>query len=187
MVALNFDASAVSGVLLEPGQYEAQIISAEPVQSQNNPANSYLQCNIKIEGKADTIVDRLNLWNQSETAKEMANKTLAEIANALGMRTIPDSDDMLLRPLMVQVEIEVGDLKPDGSKYPDKNVIGRYMPIGAAPTPQAAPATLQAAWQAAQAPAAPTPQAPSVPPAAPTPATSPSPAPVAAVPVWEQQ
>ena len=46
MVALNFDASAVSGVLLEPGQYEAQIISAEPVQSQNNPANSYLQCKI---------------------------------------------------------------------------------------------------------------------------------------------
>ena len=182
MVALNFDASAVSGVLLEPGQYEAQIISAEPVQSQNNPANSYLQCNIKIEGKADTIVDRLNLWNQSETAKEMANKTLAEIANALGMRTIPDSDDMLLRPLMVQVEIEAGSLKPDGTKYADKNVIGRYMPIGAA-----APATLQAAWQAAQAPAAPTPQAPSVPPAAPTPATSPSPAPVAAVPVWEQQ
>ena len=184
MVALNFDATAVSGVLLEPGQYEAQIISAEPVQSQNNPANSYLQCNIKIEGKADTIVDRLNLWNQSETAKEMANKTLAEIANALGMRTIPDSDDMLLRPLMVQVEIEVGSLKPDGTKYADKNVIGRYMPIGAAAP--AAPATLQAAWQAAQAPAAP-PQAPSVPPAAPTPATSPSPAPVAAVPVWEQQ
>ena len=183
MVALNFDASTVSGVLLEPGQYQAQIISAEPVQSQNKPENSYLKCQIKIEGKSDTIVDRLNIWNQSETAKEMANKTLAEIANALGMRAIPDSDDMLLRPLMVQVEIEVGDLKPDGSKYPDKNVIGRYMPIGAA-----APATPEAIWQAAQAPAAPVAPAPPMPQAAPTPTPAPSPSPApAAVPVWEQQ
>ena len=181
MVALNFDASTVSGVLLEPGQYQAQIISAEPVQSQNKPENSYLKCQIKIEGKSDTIVERRKIWTQSETAKEMANKTLAEIANALGMRAIPDSDDMLLRPLMVQVEIEVGDLKPDGSKYPDKNVIGRYMPIGAAAPPEAI-------WQAAQAPAAPVAPAPPLPQAAPTPTPAPSPSPApAAVPVWEQQ
>ena len=182
MVALNFDATAVSGVLIEPGQYQAQIISAEPVQSQKNPTNSYLQCQVKIDGKTDTIVDRLNIWNESASAKEMANKTLAEIANALGMRAIPDSDDMLLRPLMVQVEIEVGDLKTDGTKYPDKNVIGRYMPIGAA-----APATPEAIWQAAQAPAAPL-APPMPPPAAPTPTPAPSPSPApAAVPVWEQQ
>ena len=152
--------------LIQPGEYKAEIVAEEVKESKSTPGNSYLELQVKIEG-AGSVWDRLNLWNSTPKAVEMANGTLAEIARALGKPTIADSTEMLLQPLMVRVDIEAGT-----NGYADKNVITRYMPVGSASAPvtaQAAQAPLpptvgQVLEQSGQMPAAPVATQPASPP-----------------------
>tara|TARA_R100000700_G_scaffold20517_1_gene27257 strand:- start:1489 stop:1986 length:498 start_codon:yes stop_codon:yes gene_type:complete len=158
MVALNFDATAVpestSGYeLLQPGEYRAEIVAADVEVSKKG--HNYLKLQVKVENSG-FVWDNLNLWNPNPSAVEVANDRLKQIARALNMTHVADSDDILLKPLMVKVNIEAGT-----NGYSDKNIIVGYSAIGAVAAPAMA--------QLAQAPVP-----PSAPPAtvAPAPATT---------------
>ena len=163
MVALNFDATAVPEStggfeLLQPGEYRAEIVAAETKVSKKG--HTYMELQVKVEGSG-SVWDNLNLWNPNPSAVEVANDRLKQIARALNMTHVADSDDILLKPLMVKVNIEAGT-----NGYSDKNIIVSYSAIGAVAAPAMA--------QLAQAP---------VPPSAP-PATA-APAPATSSPPWQ--
>ncbi len=161
MVALNFDATAVPEStggyeLLQPGEYRAEIVAADVEVSK--AGHNYLKVQVKIEN-GGSLWDNLNLWNPNPKAVEVANDRLRQIAFALSMSHVADSDHMLLKPLMVKVDID-----PGTNGYKDKNIVVGYSAIGAVARPAMA--------QLAQAPVP-----PSAPPAtaAPAPATSSAP------------
>jgi hypothetical protein len=136
MVALNFDATTVAEStsefeLLEPGEYRAEIVSAEPKESQTTMGNTYLALQVKTDSGRMLWDNRsLILWSEKESTVEKSRQVLATIAHAIGVTHIGDSDEMLLKPLMVRVEIE-----PGTNGYKDKNAITRYLPIGLSAPP----------------------------------------------------
>tara|TARA_Y100000592_G_scaffold94252_1_gene158713 strand:+ start:527 stop:1051 length:525 start_codon:yes stop_codon:yes gene_type:complete len=163
MVALNFDATAVPEStggyeLLQPGEYRAEIVAADVEVSKKG--HNYLKLQVKVEGSG-SVWDNLNLWNPNPSAVEVANDRLKQIARALNMPHVADSDDILLKPLLVKVNIEAGT-----NGYADKNVIVSYSAIGSVAAPAMAeiaqapvPPSAPIATTAAPAPTTPTPMA----------------------------
>jgi len=161
MVTLNFDATAVPEStggyeLLQPGEYRAEIVAADVEVSK--AGHNYLKLQVKVE-EGGSVWDNLNLWNPNPKAVEVANDRMKQIARSLNMPHVADSDDILLKPLMVKVDIEAGT-----NGYSDKNIVVGYSAIGAVAAP--------AVEQAAQAPVP-----PSAPQATAAPAATSSPAP----------
>ena len=118
----NFSDDREFGAIPE-GTYTARIISSEDKPTKNG-LGSYLELQLEItegEYKGWRVWDRLNLRNPSQTAMEIAMKTLATICKATGVRTPRDSVDLHNKPLDIKVAVR----EYNGQR---SNEIKKYMP-----------------------------------------------------------
>tara|TARA_Y100000401_G_C8319199_1_gene224242 strand:+ start:589 stop:1050 length:462 start_codon:yes stop_codon:yes gene_type:complete len=149
MVELNFDISSVQTndyEPLAPGVYDGEIVAAE--QRTSGTGNDYLSLQIRL-GNNRVVFDNLNLWHKtSEAAVEIAIKKLAEIAKAIGVGNISDSNIMLTKPMNFRIGLRRDDQK--------QNEVIAYEPPDSMPPPAGAQAAITAPLQEV-ATAAPTP------------------------------
>lgn len=160
---LNFDAETVDPTSpfdeLPPGDYLVYIIEAtrEPTKA---GTGSYLKLVLRVldgpfEGRL--IWDRLNLWNPSEQAKGIAQRTLSAICHATGLLKLARISDLLgTRAMVVTLKLDKAGERTEVKRYAavDDSTTRRptTQPARAsavtAPdiTPAAAPATPAAPW-----------------------------------------
>jgi hypothetical protein len=95
-----------------------------------------------IEGphQGQMVFDQLNVNNPSQTAMEIAQRTLSAICRATGVMMPQDSSDLHNKPLLVTVRVETS------KDYGAQNKVSGYEPCGGA-------AQVAAAAVAAAAPA----------------------------------
>ena len=142
------DLPSSSGVvLIPPGYYQAVIIESEFKQTANGNGQFLALKVVLTQGQyANTeFIERLNIVNPNEKTVEIAYKTLARIAEAVGMTQTPsDSVQLHNKPLMVEIATEPGkpwtDKEGNQQQGKDKSIIKHYKPIpgGQAATPFAA-------------------------------------------------
>lgn len=112
--------------LIEPGEYDAVIIESEKKPNSKNNGH-YLKLKFQImNGKFQnrTLYDNLNLWNQSQTATEIARKSLSAIVAATGAANPSKSEALHDKPLKIKVAVEK---RADNGEM--RNVIKGYKPL----------------------------------------------------------
>ena len=92
---------------LAPGKYVADITSAVMKESKNNQKNSYIDLEIKTD--RGRVWDKLNLWNETPKAVEIAKDKLDQIGHALGITRIKDTDEILNRRIGIEVRHKNGN------------------------------------------------------------------------------
>lgn len=147
---------------VQPGTYYGMIMSAEEKPNGPNskdPNGSQIVLDIEItegEFQGKKLVERLNLKNASDKAREIAFQTLGEIIRAVGKVTVSSTDDLQGKRFMMEVVVEPG--RPYAAKNPDgtvqldehgkavmkdgspQNRIKKYLPVAGAATAQGTPA-----------------------------------------------
>ena len=150
MVALDFDTSAVETLdfkPLNPGVYLGEIVAAE--QRTSSTGNDFLSLQIRV-GDNRMVFDNLNLWHKtSEAAVEIGIKKLAEIAKALYLPNITDSDVMLAKPMNFRIGVRKDD--------PSKNEVIAYEKPDLTPPPSSSQPAIASPVSQQAATAAPTP------------------------------
>ena len=146
---LGFDAGKVepqSGFdVLPAGEYEIVIV-ASTVKPTANGAGKYLELELQVASGPHMnrkLWDRLNLWNQSAKAQEIARGTLSAICRAVGILTPNDSSELHGKVLRCKVTVKHSE------EYGDGNEVKGYKPRTAGPA--AAPtasASSAAPWPA---------------------------------------
>ena len=123
-------------VLIPDGKYTGVIVKSELTQTSKGGTMLVVTAVITQGEHRDTeFVDRLNLVNGNETAVKIGYGTLAKIAKAVGLATIPsDSNQLHNKPLQLVIETEKGTSYKDkmtGEERTgrDKSVIGGYEPL----------------------------------------------------------
>ena len=149
---LEFDAELVDPTdtftPLPPGDYTVRVDDAmrEPTK---DSTGQMLTLRLQVVGGPYAnrlLFDRLNLWNRSQQAVEIAQRTLSQICHAIGILKLKKVSDLLTETLFVA---HVGIDKNN----PEYNRVKGYSPAGGAPPK---PAARQATAAAATAPADPT-------------------------------
>lgn len=153
MVDLSgFDASQVPEQqefsALPEGQYIA-IATATEKKPTKRGDGAYLQITFEVvDGtqKGRKLWARLNLWNPSKTAVDIAQRELGAICRAVGVIVPGKAEALHNKPLMLTVGVEIDDRNREG------NVIKKYDALSGATgtagfnsAPAAAPAFPQAA------------------------------------------
>ena len=131
----GFDANTVepnSFDVLPAGEYEA-CITASQVKPTSNGSGKYLELQLQIlngEYQNRVLFDRLNLWNPSEKATQIARGTLSSICRAVGILTPNDSSELHNKPLRIKVTVRKSD------EYGDQNDVKAYKPRNGKPAQQ---------------------------------------------------
>ncbi|MGB0848217.1 MAG: DUF669 domain-containing protein [Thiolinea sp.] len=151
----GFDANTVEPQAdLSPvpaGEYIA-VISESEMKPTRDGAGQYLQIVLTIldEGqfKGRKIWDRLNLVNDSQTAVEIAQRTLSAICHATGVLQAQDSVQLHDKPMKIKVAfIPASTNKQTGQTFNEKNEVKAYkkldgaMPVQSQSQPAPAVAT----------------------------------------------
>ena len=144
MANLNgFDASQVPEQeefsAIPEGQYVV-IATASEMKPTKNGAGEYLQFIFEIidgQHKGRKLWARLNLNNQNQIARDIAQRELAAICKAVGIIKPMDSAELHNKPLLATVAVELDDRRKE------RNEIKKYEPI-ATQQPMYAPAAAQA-------------------------------------------
>jgi hypothetical protein len=127
MPNLDFNASeyeVVDYTPLEPGEYPAVIVESEDKPTAKG--DRYVKLKLQIcEGRYQnrTLFDNLNLWNSSETARNIARGTLASICQAVGVPSPKYTEMLHNKKLIVVVALEK---RADTGEI--RNVIKAYRP-----------------------------------------------------------
>lgn len=138
----TFNANAVQPAtgegqpLIAPGVYPAMMVESEPSQP-NEKGNSYLKCVFEIcDGphKGVKLTHRLNLWNQTPKAVEIATQEFSAMCHAVmdeaERSAVSDSSQLHNRPMEVTVAVE-GYTKTDGSQG-NSNKLTKFARLGTA-------------------------------------------------------
>lgn len=133
------------------GDYIAQIIKSELKSTKNNDGK-YLSLTFQIidgEHNGRQLFARLNLVNNNVQTVEIAQKTLATIAECCGVDIVEDSEQLHGVPMVITVIV-----KPQDAQYPETNDIRGYARYEGAVTaaPVAAKPPIGAAKPGAAAP-----------------------------------
>ena len=131
------------------------IITESETKLTKDGTGQYLQLKLEIQGgeySGRVLFDRLNLWNNSAQAKEIAHRQLAQIAHAVGVLQVADSEQLHCKPLIASVKV-----RPASGSYEASNDIKGYKAGAGAPVmqqPFAAPQAQKPASAAGFAPGA---------------------------------
>lgn len=149
--AYEYDPTQGATVCFPLADYNVEITNAEAKTVKDNMSEGYIELSLTVvDGNMRGLIqkDRLNLWNQNETAKRIAHSNLAAYCFAINRPYIQDSSQMIGGRLICTI----GPQDSNG-KYSEVKVI--KCPDGSLPTrpqqQQGAPAP------PAQAPPAPPP------------------------------
>jgi len=128
MAQLQFNASEVpedEGFEVIPaGDYSAQIIQSEMKRNKAD-TGSFLEMRVQILDEEYTgrlIFERLNLDNPNETAVKIAQRTLADICEAVGVLEVEDSEELHGIEMLVRVGIQAAS-----GDWGASNVVKKYM------------------------------------------------------------
>ncbi len=98
---------------LPPGNYNVGIESAEAKPTKNDPNQGYLELQMKVlDGPHKNMYAppiRLNLWNASEKAREIADSELKKITMATGAGAIDDSSQLIGKTMQITVRPQKND------------------------------------------------------------------------------
>lgn len=179
-----FDAKTVKpNEAFEPlpaGWYNARIINSEAKPTKDNESG-YLLMELEIidgDHKGRKVFDRLNLWNKSTQATEIAHRQLSAYCHATGVFILQDSVQLHGIPLKIKLSVRTQDGYDPSNDVKAVKHIQDNVPT-AQPAPFAAPAQPSM-------PAAPFGQNPALPPMPGPSGFAPQQAPVAA-PAMQQQ
>ena len=145
---LNFDAQAVEPNafdVLPAGEYQVAIVGSV-VEGTKAGTGKFLALELQVlDGpfRGRKLFDRLNIWNPSAKAVEIAKGTLSAICRAVGVLTPGDSSQLHDKPLSVKVVV-TRDVQ-----YGDKNEIKAYRKVGEVAANQASVAAGMASPRAA--------------------------------------
>ena len=122
------------------GKYKCVIVSSgeQPTKAMTGTMLK-LQMQV-IEGphQGAMVFDQLNINNPSQTAQEIAQRTLSAICRATGVMMPQDSSDLHNKPLLVTVRVETS------KDYGTQNKVNGYEPCGGGAAPVAAAAAVAA-------------------------------------------
>jgi len=113
---------------LPAGKYKC-VITASGEQPTKAMTGTMLKLQLQvIDGphQGAMVFDQLNVNNPSQTAQEIAQRTLSAICRATGVMMPQDSSDLHNKPLMVTVRVE------SSQQYGDQNKVAGYEPCEAA-------------------------------------------------------
>ena len=103
----NYGSIKESSGTLPPGNYNVGIESAEAKPTKNDPNQGFLELKLKVmDGEYRNMYApsiRLNLWNASEKAREIADSELKKITIATGAGAIDDSNQLVGKMMQVTV------------------------------------------------------------------------------------
>ena len=123
---LGFNASTVEPASgyepLPAGDYEV-VITASDTQNTKAGTGKFVNLELQVlEGryKGRKLFDRLNLWNPSSKAVEIAMATLSSICRAVNVLTPRDTSDLHNRPLLAKVVLT------NDPQYGPKNEVRGY-------------------------------------------------------------
>ena len=129
MVQVNFNAGEVPEDSFEPipeDDYTLQIIRSE-MKDTKAGTGQYLELRLQVLDEPYTgrlIFERLNLINPNEVAVRIANRTFADICNAVGVLEVEDSEELHGIEFSAHVVIS----EDDGGEYPPQNEVKKYYP-----------------------------------------------------------
>jgi len=113
---------------LPEGTYIAEI--QEGVVKTGKAGENYLEISMKILDENRWVWDRFFLWyDSSPKAKKVANERFAELAFALGMKKVGDTDELYLKRVQVKLGIE-----PANGQYSAKNNVVMYSSVTDSPS-----------------------------------------------------
>lgn len=128
----GFNAGAIEPaaprVAIPAGKYKC-VITASGEQPTRAMTGTMLKLQMQvIEGphQGAMVFDQLNINNPSQTAQEIAQRTLSAICRATGVMMPQDSSDLHNKPLLVTVAVETT------KDYGTRNKVNGYEPCGAA-------------------------------------------------------
>lgn len=109
----NYNNIKESGGSLPPGDYNVGIEAAEAKPTKNDPNQGYLELKMKVmDGQYAGMYApsmRLNLWNASDKAREIAESELKRITTATGAGAIEDSSQLVGKTMSVTVRPQRND------------------------------------------------------------------------------
>ena len=118
--------------VLPAGEYEA-VITASQVKPTSKGDGKFLELQLQVingQFQNRVLFDRLNLWNPSDKAVQIAQGTLSSICRAVGVLTPNDSADLHNKPLRVKITVRKSD------EYGDRNEVKAYKPRNGKPIQQ---------------------------------------------------
>ena len=141
MVEINFDLETykeenqdqVSFGPLDPGQYLGRVLEVKQETSQAGHQNLV----IEFQTDKGRVWDRLNLWHPKPNAVNIAKRKLAEIATALGMGAIKDTEELLAKELKIEVIVEQYEDRDGNQK--SRNEVVKYLAADLPSTAASAP------------------------------------------------
>jgi hypothetical protein len=152
---LGFDATKVDpnvGFDVVPaGEYDVIIVTSK-VESTKKGDGRLLNLELQIltgQFQNRKLFDRLNLWNPSDKATQIARGTLSAICRAVNVLTPKDTSELHGKPLRIKVTVS------DSPEFGKRNEVKGYKPRDGAPVQPAAaaqPGSTTAAESASQAP-----------------------------------
>lgn len=125
----NFD-------VIPSGDYLMQIIESDLKETKDRTGNILAMTAEILEG-ANTnrrLWINLNIRNKSPQAQQIAQRALADLCLAVGVKALRNSDELHFKPFIGKVKIS----RDKSGEYPDKNEVSRFKAMGGAPA-QSAP------------------------------------------------
>jgi hypothetical protein len=164
MAAFGYDKGAAAKAreeytLMPEGEYLA-VITESSVKDTRNNNGKILKLTYEIlaptEFKNRKVWQSINVQNSSAKAEEIGQEELARVREACGIPQGQLADTLQLhnKPHGIKLKIELGNDRPEGGKYPDKNVVWTNFAASAAGAVSAAPTSGAVAPALAQQPVA---------------------------------
>lgn len=122
--------------LVPPGLYQACIVASD-IKETKNGRGKYINLQLEIqvgEYSGRKVFDRLNLWNENETAVKIAQQSLVKIIEAVNairvskgsgmIHTLRDTEELHFFPMIIDVRVKRGE-----GEYSDSNEVKSYKPV----------------------------------------------------------
>lgn len=128
---------------LPAGWYNARITNSEAKPTKDNESG-YLLVELEIidgEYKSRKVFDRLNLWNKSVQASEIAQRQLSAYCHATGVFVLQDSNQLHGIPIKIKVAVKQDpNYEPSNEVRAVKHIQdGTPAPVGNSFAPPSAP------------------------------------------------
>jgi len=134
MAILNFDSTHIDPTPrfdpIPAGDYPV-IITASEMKLTKDGTGQYLELTMEVQAgefQGRKLFDRLNLYNNNRQAVEIAQRQLSQIAHAVGVLQVADSEQLHFKPLIAMVKVRAAR-----EQYEASNEIKGYKAAAGAP------------------------------------------------------
>lgn len=125
----NYDASNGETMgdtsVLPTGEYVAAIVKSERREAKAGNGNAYINLEFEVQdgpAQGRRFWTMLNLWNNNDTAVEIAQRELNSICQAIGKLRVSDTEELHSIPMIVKLGVKT-------DSYGEKNVTKGYKPL----------------------------------------------------------